>query len=251
MKVRHQSAATLILPKSGQERFMIFRYNDEYAIRVFAKNFAFKGGNAGGKKADGKRTSDFSPFDTLKREINEEMSATPIVEGVGGSISATIGATTVKADTQSYLKDRVYAPTDLIFSLRDAILESTMAYSDFLVTVEGASIGRTGSLTYLSSIFTSRIDSNLFDAVSEALAKGEEVSNEGHTLVRTVDELLKEERRGAWGYATILGHILDIGRRIPEYHFVNAIYLKDPAKPSYADYRKAGVEYEWTPDEGL
>ncbi|GEM_PF-2622638 len=234
-QVGHHSASVVIMPNDSSKRMLVTFYDNNYPVRIFRGHYITIGGTSDG---------DASPLANMQREARQEISSSyPLEDATAGRV---IGTSEADVINHGYLKSRVYAPDEKISALREDVAGSAVGWKDYFVRVKKWPILRTdeGDLTYISSVFLSRIDAGLFDCIEEELKAGRQVVNEGYARVLNPEKDVMLGL-GAWGANTIVADVL--GRPVREYNFINVERLHGGPRPSFADY-KAEFAYDYDPE---
>ncbi len=232
MKVRHHAASTLIVPSSF-DRVLVGIYDSRYPLEVFRRNYNFVGGNS---------KNDHSPYDTLIRQITNEFREKPLEKS--DTIGAIIGSKEADKEENTYLINRSYAPSDMLVTLRNKVLDNAVPFHDYLIKIKKDYVKTPEDLYFIITAYISKIDDVLFEKIESELSEGRQITNEGIASIVTYDRLVRGMLRGAWGYASIASDMLDLP--ISEQSFITVSKLGKP-KNSYKEYKK-DFEYQRDPE---
>ncbi|MFH1607963.1 MAG: hypothetical protein ABIA78_02420 [archaeon] len=158
-KVKYHASGTLVLPNGEFDRTLLLFYDMEYPLKIFRDNFKLWGGFCEG---------DDSPLQTLEREFVEE----------------------IKEDTKNQNSERKYARESIMKKFREDVISTAKGIEDFHISVKKGSATKE-DFNCLVSIYSSPIDSSLFNEVSDILSKDRQLNNEGLARVVSIDELKK------------------------------------------------------------
>lgn len=198
MREVHHHAAVVVIESQMSRRFLFAGYDDGYPVTVFRNAINLLGGNH--------ESCDRSPYDTLIREVNEEL--------------------TIIGEREKY------APEALIDSIREKIHESTKPIADFIVTDPPVRPGRKIN-DAIFSFYGARVDDYLLDEASKWLSEGKRITTEGFIRIVGLDEIVSGSIPMAWGTPPLMKEYL--GKEVPNSHNVQAIKIGMP-RSSFSDY---------------
>lgn len=241
-KFRHLTAVAIIFDQRDPTRLFMEMKDDGLPMIAFRRHFNFIGGNWIGEPAK----SDFSPLDTLRREITEEISldrpmrsATELVQ-LDLSSEATFAPTPISNVTINQ-GDR-----DKLERLRLAIIRKVLPFGDFAIEVpksvlDAADPNNTKpGWRNVVSYYLVPLDNVVWSSLVSLQKRFSNLSAESVSVITSLDEIVESGAHIAFGHDRVLqSFFLALGYsealNLPLVPGITCTSL-GPTKTSYLEY---------------
>ena len=223
MKTPVHNHASVIIAYNGRE-ILSNVYDNTYPREIWRGRINLIGGGQG--------KEDTSPFQLLKREIEEEFriekeQAKPYDKNFADVVGSGKGAPEVTS----------FASVEDINLVRAALLKDIKPYCDFLVSLPPYKTKPAFNIIF--SAYQVHLSKEAFECARRNLTGGRSLVSEGFLRITDIRELEQGRMLPAWAAGVILSDFYNVN--IPNPEGVQCIKLGQP-KPSMQDYFK---EYDY------
>lgn len=236
ISINHHASAVIVIQGN---KILLSCYDEGHPHFPFMINAI--GGNAlaiyDQTSSETERKPDTSPRETLRRELFEEFRILQRTNEEGEGVTEGLVAHS----------RRKFAPQELIFSLRDQIIQGVNSSKDYFGFAGKRRTRKKENLWYLESFNCAIIDKKLFEEVEKRIDAGEQFVNEGLLKIIRIEDLIKGSIKPAWGIGRIIGH--NLGFDVPEHYDLGAIPCPwENTLESYKAYKSMGILYRNDPE---
>jgi len=244
-RINHITSVGIIYSKDDPSRVFLEMKDTRYPIILFRNQLFLIGGNWIGEESK----DDTSPLDTLRREVYEEFSFENSRQSMDEfNALDLIDNTGVLTPTHSRVTGGQIRPSDVaaLGELREVICENPVSFGAFLNTVTHITLRRAdpthqeGEICYLACCWRISLEKEYWSLLQVLQERYGNLSNESHTVLLSLDEIITKRMQCAAGYDRVLKRFfLDMGlsraKKLPLVKDIRSLY-KGTILASYQDY---------------
>ena len=206
MEISHVSSAVFIFKKTAPDRLFIEMKDDGYPVRSLRGNLNPFGGSWSAEDA-----ADLNPYDTLTRELDEELTFKPLLgdqknNNYSGSISTDTTA------TASFAQPPKIDDEQTLRQIKELIIQESSFYGQFLVrafkeVADQSTSGSQPDLTQLVTYYTCLLDDDTWHTLSHLQSTFGNLSSEARTVLTDLEEMVSSSRSIIYGHDQTLQRI--------------------------------------------